>query len=144
MSQFPHHYTVEAAAGPSQSVSLSRAGLPTLASDSPAEFGGPGDQWSPEDLLVAAVVDCFILSFRAIAAASKFTWSRLECSATGKLDRVERKVSFTEIQIVAKLTIPADSAADRAKLLLEKAENSCFITNSLNSQRHLEITIETA
>ena len=144
MSQYPHHYSVAAAGRPDQWVTLSRTGLPTLQSAAPVEFGGPGDQWSPEDLLVAAVADCFVLSFRAIAAASKFTWIDLQCTATGKLDRVDRKVCFTEIQIVAKLTIPADSPPDRAKMLLEKSEASCFITNSLTAQKHLEIELVVA
>ena len=143
MSQYPHHYAVEASARSDRWVTLSRSGLPSLSSAAPIEFGGPGDQWSPEDLLVAAVADCFVLSFRAIAAASKFAWTELQCTATGKLDRVERKVCFTEIHLKARLTIPADAPVDRAKMLLEKSEGACFITNSLNSAKHLEIEIVT-
>jgi organic hydroperoxide reductase OsmC/OhrA len=32
------------------------------------QLGGPGGQWSPETLLVAAAAECFILTFRAVAA----------------------------------------------------------------------------
>ncbi len=95
-----------------------------------------------EDLLMAAVADCFVLSFRAIAAASKFNWISLKCEANGKLDRVDRKVFFTEIKIHASLQIPPDSPLDRAKNLLEKAEHTCFITNSLSSDKHLDVQID--
>jgi organic hydroperoxide reductase OsmC/OhrA len=142
MTQFPHSYSIQSSATVSGPVALERSGLPRLESLPPVEFGGPGDHWSPEDLLVGAVADCFLLSFRAIAAASKFAWTSLTCEVTGKLDRVERKVCFVEFQIQAKLVIPTDSAVDRAKHLLEKAEQTCFITNSLSAKVHLETHVE--
>jgi organic hydroperoxide reductase OsmC/OhrA len=144
MSQFPHQYTIEASGQVDGAIELGRSGLPKLESLPPVEFGGPGDHWSPEDLLMAAVADCFILSFRAIAAASKFAWESLKCEATGKLDRVDRKVCFTELRLHAQLVIPGDSSADRAKHLLEKAEQTCFITNSLSATKQLEVDVQTS
>jgi organic hydroperoxide reductase OsmC/OhrA len=38
----------------------------------------PGNAWSPETSLVAAVADCFILTFRGVAQAAKFPWESLE------------------------------------------------------------------
>ena len=88
------------------------------------------------------MADCFILSFRAIAAASKFSWESLRCEVTGKLDRVDRKICFTEFHLRAHLVIPSDSTPDRAKHLLEKAEQTCFITNSLSSKVELVVQID--
>ena len=144
MSQFPHEYNVSANADPSGLVSINADGIPELKSAPPAVFGGPGDQWSPEDLMVAAVADCFILSFRAIAAASKFEWTDVRCDVTGTLDKVERSIEFTAFNVIANLTIPAGSDEGRAQRLLEKAEKSCLITNSLKAEPHLETTITTA
>ena len=44
-----------------------------------AEFGGPGDLWSPETMLAGAVAGCFILTFRAAARASSASipWRKL-------------------------------------------------------------------
>jgi organic hydroperoxide reductase OsmC/OhrA len=141
MTQFPHEYSVQSSAEVAGPVKLESNGLPTIESQPPVEFGGPGDQWSPEDLLVGAVADCFVLSFRAIAAASKFNWTSLKCHVTGKLDRLERKICFVEFQIKADLVVPPDSPAERAKHLLEKAEQTCFITNSLSAKVHLETNV---
>jgi peroxiredoxin-like protein len=138
---FPHHYRVAASATSSGPVSLSADRLPGLESDAPAQFGGPGDRWSPEDLLTAAVADCFVLSFRAIAAASKFTFERLEVSVEGTLDRVERVMLFTGFQIRARLSVASGTDADRARRLLEKAEQTCLITNSLKSTVHLDCEV---
>ena len=80
MQDLPHHYHVNASAEAEGNIALKAEDLPQLVTAPPAEFGGPGDQWSPETLLVGAVADCFILTFRAIARASKLEWTRLELS----------------------------------------------------------------
>lgn len=138
MQALPHHYPVTATAQSESIVTLEAEGLPALASAPPAQFGGPGDQWSPEDLLVASVADCFILTFRAIAKASKLDWIDLSCKAEGTLDRVERVTRFTAFKVTATLTVPAGTDTGRAGKLLEKAESACLITRSLEADTHLE------
>jgi organic hydroperoxide reductase OsmC/OhrA len=144
MHPFPHVYHVSAVAGPTGSVALNSPELPTLPSQGPKEFDGPGDQWSPETLLTAALVDCFVLSFRAVATASKFPWTHLECHAEGKLDRIERVSQFTHFLVRAKLTVPAGTDIERAKKLLEKSEQVCLISASLKGEKHLELEVVTA
>lgn len=131
MEPFPHHYAVAATAVPEGEVTLSSAGLTPIGSAPPAEFDGPGDRWSPESLLLAAVADCFVLTFRAIAAASRFEWQQLTCSAEGTLDRVERVTRFTGITVRATLRLAETRHADQAQRLLEKAEENCLVSSSL-------------
>ena len=71
-------------------VILTSTGIPALSSAAPSQFGGPGDRWSPETLIVGAIADCFILTFRAVARASTLPWTALRCNVTGTLDRIER------------------------------------------------------
>jgi organic hydroperoxide reductase OsmC/OhrA len=141
MHDFPHLYRVTASMNPDDNVRLSSEGLQPLASAPPTEFGGPGDQWSPETLLVAAVADCFALSFRAIARASKFAWTALECQVEGTLDRIANGTQFIAFTVRATLTIPPDADDARARKLLEKAEHACLITNSLKAVPALDITL---
>jgi organic hydroperoxide reductase OsmC/OhrA len=138
---YPHLYTVEASSQPTGDVPLSSSGLPTLATAPPAEFDGPGDRWSPETLLCGAVADCFILSFRAVARASKFEWTALECSVEGKLDRVDGRTHFTGYVVRATLRVPAGTDEQRAKKLMEKAEHVCLVSNSLIGERRLEANV---
>jgi organic hydroperoxide reductase OsmC/OhrA len=137
MHPYPHLYTVQATAATTGSVTLASAGLPALATAPPVEFDGPGDLWSPETLLSGAVADCFVLSFRAVARASRLEWTGLEVSVEGKLDRVEGRNHFTEFNVHATLRVPAGTDAAQATKLLEKAEHVCLISNSLVGQRHL-------
>lgn len=131
MQAYPHRYDVHAGAETAGSVLLHSEGFPTLTTAPPPQFGGPGDQWSPETLLVAAAADCFILTFRAIATASKLEWRHLDCDAEGVLDRTEGVARFTELHLRARLMLPAAGDTDRARRLLEKAEASCLVTSSL-------------
>ncbi len=131
MQPFPHRYAVNAhAGGDAGNVTVRAAGLPDLATNAPAEYDGPGDVWSPETLLMAAVADCYLLGFRAIARASKLAWHTVDCDVEGTLDKVERTVRFTEVRIRARATIPLESQS-RAERILRKAEETCLITNSL-------------
>jgi peroxiredoxin-like protein len=144
MHPYPHRYDVHAAAGPAGSVILGAEGVPELESAPPREFDGPGDRWSPETLLVAAAADCFVLTFRAIALASKLAWTRIECDAEGVLDRNEGVARFTELHLRARLALAPGADAERAKRLLEKAEKSCLITSSLVLRPKLTVEIAPA
>ena len=95
-------------------------------------------------LLVASVVDCFILTFRAVAQASKLEWCNLEAAAEGVLERVDRVTRFTAITVSATLTVPAATDVDKARRLLEKAEKGCLITNSLAVDVHLDTAVTVA
>jgi organic hydroperoxide reductase OsmC/OhrA len=143
MQDLPHLYTVSATAEPDINVKLAAAGLPDLETAGPPEFGGPGDVWSPETLLVGAVTDCFILSFRAIARTARLDWTSLTCSAEGTLEKIEKLTQFTGFKVTAKLTVPAGTNEAKARTILEKAEKYCLITNSMKAESHLEAEVLT-
>ena len=142
MQAFPHHYSVIASASTQGDVMLAGDRLPAIPSAPPTEFGGPGDRWSPETLFVAAVADCFVLTFRGIAGVSRFPWVSLECNVTGTVDRVDRVTQFTELRVRARLRVPAGAKEDQAQRLLAKAEETCLVTNSLRVQPRLESIVE--
>ena len=139
MQGFPHVYTTQAVADPESVVRICSAGLDDIVTTPPPEFGGPEGNWSPETLLVASVADCFILTFRAIARASKLDWNDLKVEADGTLDRVDRVTQFTRFDLRVSLSLPEGVDADKAEKILHKSEAACLITNSLKS----EITLTT-
>jgi len=141
MQDYPHHYMLRAEAQAEGPVNVGGEGLETIATTSPPQFGGPEGSWSPETMLVASVANCFILTFRAIARASRFEWSSLDCSVDGVLDRVERKIRFTEYHVKATLRLPAGSNETKASKILDKSVSNCLITNSLNGIEYLDATI---
>ena len=144
MHSFPHNYKVSAQASSEGDVVLSADSLTDIVSQPPVEFDGPGDRWSPESLLMAAIADCFTLSFREIAAASKMPFTDLSVNVEGELSMVERKMLFTDVQIAANLTVPSDVDASKAERLLTMAEQACLVTNSLNVECHLTSKVSQA
>ena len=142
MQAFPHRYRVKGAGGVTGDVELTADRLPMLPSASPIEFDGPGDRWSPETLLVGAVADCFILTFRAVAKASRVSWISLDCEVTGTLERVDHVTQFTRFDIAARLVVPAGENADQARRALEKSERTCLVSSSLKGSIGLDASVD--
>lgn len=141
MQDFPHHYRTKASARYEGHVELTSPGLDAIESAGPTEFGGPGDLWSPETLLSAAISDCFILSFRAVARAAKFEWLGITCEVDAVLDRVDKVARFTDFHQTVVLEVRAGADEAKAMKLLEKAEHVCLITNSLTGVTRLDATV---
>lgn len=143
MQDLPHCYKVSANAENDSPVIVSSAGLPSLQTAGPPEFGGPGDVWSPETLLVAAVADCFVLTFRAMARASRLEWTSLGCKVSGTLDKIGKVTQFTGFDVDVDLMVPQGTDASKANRLLQKAEHHCLITNSLKADSKLVARVKT-
>jgi organic hydroperoxide reductase OsmC/OhrA len=141
MHAFPHRYRVRIGIAPEGEVRLDTDGVAQLVSLPPPEFDGPGGYWSPETLLLAAVGDCTMMSFRAIAKASRYEWRELSADVEGLLERIDGNSRFTQVHMRVRLVVPPGADAARAERLLQKAEQGCPISNSLTAARHLECEI---
>lgn len=141
MHALPHYYTVKADTTTDSDVKLSSHSLPILNSAPPTQFGGPGDQWSPEDLLMASVADCFVLSFKAIARMSKLNWHSVSCESEGELDKVDGKTQFTKIKNNVHVLIEEGESLEKAEKIVHKSEAACLVTNSLRADVELAIKV---
>lgn len=142
MHPLPHRYAASASAAQSGNVALDTYDLPSIISASPAEFGGPGDRWSPETLLVAAIADCLVLTFRGMAKASGLEWRSLSAHVSGTLDRVGDGLEFTHFRMHVLMTIADARDEERARRLVAKAERACLIARSLKAKVDLEMHID--
>jgi organic hydroperoxide reductase OsmC/OhrA len=142
MHPFPHRYVVSSTATPEPNIVLTSDGIPPLTTVTPPEFDGPGGLWSPETLLVAAVADCFVLTFRGIARSSKMPWLSVSVTCTGTLERPDRVTQFTRFDIRASVVLPPDVSEEQARRILTRAEETCLITRSLKGETHLLIDVE--
>jgi organic hydroperoxide reductase OsmC/OhrA len=142
MQAFPHFYKVASEATLDSPITLKSDGVVDLLSTAPKEFGGSGEEWSPEGLLVASIADCYIMSFKALARASRLDWENIACDAVGKLDRIEKVTQFIQYDLKVSLTIPQDASRALAERLLQKSKEICLVTNSLKGEclLHAEIT----
>ncbi len=107
----------------------------TIEVATPTQFpNGIEGIWSPEHLLTAAVVSCFMTTFLSIAENSKLEFTSFDCPAKGKLEQVEGKFLMTEILMEPTLVITKESDKDRAERILQKSEAACLISNSIKSK----------
>ena len=105
------------------------------ASASP-DYKGDGSKPDPEDLLVAALSSCHMLSFLAIAAKKKLAVEFYEDEAVGFLENDGGKLGITRVILRPKVAIQADAA-----ILAEihhLAHNACFIANSVKTDVSVE------
>ena len=144
MKPLPHLYEVTLSGGPTGYATLLAGGVPSLRSAPPKDFDGPGDSWSPEYLLLAAVEACFMFTFRAVAQASKFDFVSLDLSGNGTVDRKDGVTRFTEIVLRPQLTLPKGANPERARRMLEKGKDACLVTASLSVRVRLEVEIVVA
>jgi peroxiredoxin-like protein len=138
MQPLPHRYEVRLAGGPTGYASLSLAGAPDIIAAPPADFGGPGDAWGPEHLLLAAVQACFLFTLRAVAQASRVTFTALELKAEGTVDRADGALRVTEIVLRPRVTVAPGTDRARVLRVLEKSEKACLVSASLATPIRLE------
>jgi peroxiredoxin-like protein len=141
MHPLPHRYRLTLDGGPDGRARVASAGLPDLESSPPAEFDGPGDRWSPEHMLVAAVLVCFLFTLRAVARASKIEFTDLHCEGEGVLDRREGGYQFTEVILRARVRVPAGADREKAKRVIQKSEKACLVSRSLACPVRLEAEV---
>jgi peroxiredoxin-like protein len=138
MKPLPHLYLARIAGGPTGYATLSSSGVPDLRTAPPLDFEGPGDAWSPEQLLLAAVEACFLLTFRSVAQASRLEFVSISVEAEGVVDRIEGVTRFTEIVLRPRVALPAGTDWVRVQRALEKAERVCLVSASLDTPIRLE------
>jgi peroxiredoxin-like protein len=143
MKPLPHRYDVLLSGGPRGYATVSVAGVPDLRAAPPLDFDGPGDAWSPEHLLLAAIETCFLFTLRSVAQASKVEFTSLQLSAEGTVDRRDGMIRFTEIVLRPRLALAPGADRARALRVLEKSERACLVSASLSTPIRLEPEIVT-
>lgn len=138
MKPLPHRYATRITGGPEDYATLSSAGVPDLRTAPPLDFDGPGDAWSPEQLLLAALEACFLLTFRAVAQASRLEFTSIGVEAEGVVDRADGVTRFTEIVLRPRVALPAGTDWVRVQHALAKAERACLVSASLSTPIRLE------
>ncbi len=109
-------------------------------SAAPAYRGNP-QLADPEDLLVAALSSCHMLSFLAIASNRKFVVNSYDDDAVGFLEKNdEGKLVITRTVLRPRVTFEPGHEPDAATYhaMHHKAHEECFIANSVKT----EVTVE--
>lgn len=114
------------------------------ASSDPA-FRGDKTKHNPEELLVAALSSCHMLSFLYECAKAGVVVTDYVDHATGTMvETPDGGGHFTEVILNPIVTVTENSMFDMANQLHKKASELCFIANSVNFPVHHKPTCKTA
>src|SRR5918911_1054386 len=108
-------------------------GKPDLKGSADPMFRGDRDAYNPEDLFVASLSACHLLSYLALCARSKINVVAYEDHASGVLKlRPDGGGSFESVTLRPIVTISPESDQGRAMALHETAHDQCFIAASVS------------
>ena len=125
------HYDVQVRWSSEKRGILTAKDKPPLEVASPPEFKGHPGIWTPEDLLVSAVVSCTMTTFLSFAARKGIALDSYECDATGTLEMVEGKFRFSKVVLRPRIVVARAEDRDEALDVFHQAEASCLVANSL-------------
>jgi peroxiredoxin-like protein len=112
---------------------ISASGKPEVDIGSPPEFKGEPGVWSPEELLVASLNACLMLTFVSMAQSKKLEFVSYESEAEGLLENIDGKYRITKISVNPSLTLKSEPDVEVARTIMNKVEENCFISNSITS-----------
>jgi len=118
------------------------AGKPELSGSANPAFRGEAGKHDPEDLFLAAIASCHMLSYLALCARGGVRVVAYEDQASGTLVLDGSGGGrFEQVTLHPAVTIAAGDDAERAAKLHQTAHEQCFIANSCSVPIHHQATI---
>ncbi len=95
-------------------------------------FHGDRDRWNPEELLVAALAECHMLSYLHMAVRVGVVVTEYSDDAVGTLRVAGLGGAFAEVVLRPRVTVAEPGMVDAARQAHVEAREHCFIANSVN------------
>jgi organic hydroperoxide reductase OsmC/OhrA len=112
---------------------IASPGKPVIPGSSDPAFRGDPSRYNPEDLLVAALSACHMLSYLHECANAKIVVSEYVDDAVGTMtETAEGGGRFTEVVLRPTVTIESGGDVALATRLHERVHHLCFIASSVN------------
>ena len=111
---------------------ISAVGKPTIAGSADRTFHGDADRWNPEELLLAALSQCHMLSYLHVATLHGVVVTGYVDAATGTMQQTDNGGGhFTSATLRPVVTISGGDAS-LARAIHQEASEKCFIAASVN------------
>lgn len=115
-----------------RSVRVGGEGRPVLELSADKPFRGDATKWNPEQLLVAALSECHLLSFLHIAVTHGVTVVDYTDTPVGTMVQEGIGGHFTRVLLRPVVTITDPAHVDLVPALHHEAGQACFIASSVN------------
>ncbi len=128
-----------------RAVTIDIDGKPTLLASSDKPFRGDSSRWNPEDMLVAALSECHLLSYLHACVTAGVVVTSYEDDASGTLVLDGKGGgAFREVVLRPRVTVADVAMIPAAEAAHEQAHEWCFIANSVNFPVRHEPTVVVA
>lgn len=117
-------------------------GKPVLTGSAAGPFRGDESLHNPEDLLLAAVSACHMLSYFALCARAGIAVVAYEDDATALMTFRDGKMRIVEATLRPTVTLAPGTDLEKAEGLHGRANAECFIASSVNFPVHHEVTTQ--
>lgn len=112
---------------------ISAPGKHDIAASSDRTFHGDADRWNPEELLLAALSQCHLLSYLHVAASAGVIVTGYRDDAVGTMQQTDDGGGhFTSVTLRPEVTVQTADMVEKAKALHHDASQKCFIAASVN------------
>lgn len=118
--------------GYDRAITVSAQGKPALLTSSDRTFHGDATRWNPEEMLVAALSTCHLLSYLHVAAAGGVVVTAYADEPVATMTQQGIGGHFTEVVLRPVVTVTEASMAEHAIALHHDANAACFIAASVN------------
>ncbi|MEU9088435.1 OsmC family protein [Streptomyces sp. NPDC048357] len=115
--------------------------LPVILGSSDPTFRGDASRWNPEQLLLAALAQCHMLSYLHFCTVNGVVVTSYVDEATGTMATAGDSGQFTEAVVHPRVTVSEESMVAAAIELHKEARRACFIANSVNFPVRHEPTV---
>ena len=123
---------------------VTAVGKPDLVGSSDVPFRGDGSRWNPEELLLAALSQCHLLSYLHSAVNHGIVVTAYEDHPVGTMSQVGQGGRFTSVVLRPRVTVTDPAHVAQAKQIHHEASENCFIAASVNFPVRHEPVIELA
>jgi len=110
---------------------LRAGGNPEICVATPPDFGGPHNNWSPEQLLISAVAGCLMTSALYYLEKAGVGLRSYISNAIGTVDKTPEGLAFTRVRVEISITVADASHVEKARKAAARAEKSCPISRAL-------------
>jgi organic hydroperoxide reductase OsmC/OhrA len=108
-------------------------GKPSISGSSDPAFRGDKTRYNPEDLLLASIASCHMLWYLHLCSEAGVIVVDYSDSASGlMIETATGGGRFSAVTLYPVVTVSESSMVDKANELHHKANELCFIANSLN------------
>ena len=121
---------------------LQSSGKPSFRVASPPEFRGEPNVWTPEDLLVAAVESCFLMTFASLVERRHLAVEAYFSEAEGLLEWDDAGYRFTRVTIRPTVVVTDSRSVQPVMTALQDAKRDCLIARSLSGAVELAPDVE--